>query len=97
MRKATHRLVIDLRLHPVHEERDVLGCGQLDRLLVLDPVLPQVLKLRPARHGRTALSSALQVLRLYSKLNCKFNCRVLWLVSKGENSVQDLTCSQTVP
>jgi len=53
------RLVIDLGLYPVHEERDVLRGGQLHRLLVLDPVLPQVLELRPPRHGGAALSRAL--------------------------------------
>ena len=33
------RLVVDLRLDPVHEEGDVLGRGQVDRLLVLHSVL----------------------------------------------------------
>lgn len=31
----------------------------MDRLLVLDPILPQILKLRTSRHGRTAFFGAL--------------------------------------
>ena len=34
-----HLLIIDLRLHPVHQEGDVLGSREVDWLLVLDTIL----------------------------------------------------------
>ena len=43
------RLVVDLRLDPVHEEGDVLGCWKVDWLLVLHSVLHT--ELRIGRNG----------------------------------------------
>ena len=60
---TTHHLVIDLRLDPVHQERDVLRSREVGWLLVLGPVLPQILELGSTGHGRTALSRALGVIR----------------------------------
>ena len=60
---TTHHLVIDLRLHPVHQERDVLRSREVGWLLVLGPVLPQILELGSTGHGRTAFSRALGVIR----------------------------------
>ena len=50
--------IVDLLVHPVHEQLDVLGRRQLGRLLVLIVVAPQVLVLGSARHHRTRVDGA---------------------------------------
>ncbi len=52
------RLIVDLRLDPVHQQADVLVGGQGHWLLVGDAVRPQVLVLLPAGHLRTGLIGA---------------------------------------
>ena len=54
-----HALVVYLLLDPVHEQPDVLGRGQMRRLLVVLRVLPKVLVLGTARHDRTRLHGAI--------------------------------------
>ena len=61
---TTHHLVIDLRLHPVHQQGDVHGSGEVRWLLIFGSVLPQILKLGSTRHGWATLSRALSVINL---------------------------------
>jgi hypothetical protein len=51
--------ITDLALNPVHEKGDVLIGGQRRGLLVLGSVLPEVLELGTAGHGRARRVGAL--------------------------------------
>ena len=48
-------LVLNDVVDPLYQSDDVLGSGELDRLLVLDLVLPEVLVLRTSSHHRAVL------------------------------------------
>jgi hypothetical protein len=57
-RARKHLLIVQLRLHPRHQEVDVLCGGHLQRRLHVLPVRPQILVLGARAHGRTGLSGA---------------------------------------
>lgn len=52
------RFVVELTLHPCHEEFNILRSGHFERCLDILPISPEILKLLPCAHYRTGVLGA---------------------------------------